>query len=111
MSAVDEIDLVHEDHRVTPSEIRDAVHAAIERCAEEHDGLVHISLVRSYLEAWQTGPQVGAAICHMVRAGRLVWTGEYAPNGNTDTRNALRPAKIYRLAPTHIRIVGGEHRP
>ena len=97
MSDVDEIDLVHEDHRVTPSEIRDAVHAAIERCAEEHDGLVHISLVRSYLEAWQTGPQVGAAICHMVRAGRLVWTGEYAPNGNTKTRNNLRPAKLYRL--------------
>ncbi|MDN6442160.1 MAG: hypothetical protein L0K30_09145, partial [Acidipropionibacterium jensenii] len=109
MSAVDEIDLVAADDRPTPTEIREAVHAAIERCAKEHGGLVHISLVRAYLEPWQTGPQVGAAICHMVRAGRLVWTGEYAPNGNTGTRNALRPAKVYRLAPTPIRIVAGEH--
>ena len=98
MPTIDEIDLVHEDHRVTPSEIRDAVHAAITRCADDHDGLVHISWVREYLEPWQTGPQVGAAICHEVRAGRLEWTGEYRANGNGKTRNRERPAKLYRAA-------------
>ena len=49
MSAVDEIDLVAADDRPTPTEIREAVHAAIERCAKEHGGLVHISMVRAYL--------------------------------------------------------------
>ena len=98
MSAVDEIDLVAADDRPTPTEIRDAVHAAILRCADEHDGLVHISWVREYLEPWQTGPQVGAAICHEVRAGRLEWTGEYRANGNGKTRNRERPAKLYRAA-------------
>lgn len=92
----DEIEITEADHRVTPTDIRAAVDAAITQ-ADAERGVVHIAKVRSLLPPWATGPQVGARINGHVRRGSLVWTGDYLPSGNAKTRNAQRPAKVYLL--------------
>lgn len=97
-NTVDEIDLTTRDFRPGSVEIRTEIHRAITTTAEAHDGLVHIADVRELLPRWATGPQVGAAICHLVRSGTLAHTGRYLPNGNARTRNRTRPAEVYRLA-------------
>lgn len=95
---VDEIDVTAADWRPTSTNIRAAIRDAIATTAATHDGLVHIADVRKLLPPWATGPQVGAAICHLVRGGTLAHTGRYLPNGNRATRNRTRPAEVYRLA-------------
>lgn len=97
-NSVDEIDLTATDLRPGPAQIRAEIRKAIAATAEAHDGLVHIADVRKLLPPWATGPQVGAAICHLVRGGTLTHTGRYLPNGNRATRNRTRPAEVYRLA-------------
>lgn len=96
-NSVDEIDLTATDHRPGPSAIRAEIRRAITVVAARTGGLVHIADVRKELAPWATGPQVGAAICHLVRSGRLAHTGRYLPNGNRATRNRTRPAEVYRL--------------
>lgn len=93
---VDEIEVTESDHSVTASDIRDAVDAAIEISDHLH-GVVHIAHIREHLPPWATGPQIGARINGHVRRGALEWTGRYAANGNTKTRNSSRPAKVYHL--------------
>lgn len=96
MKPADVIEVVERDHRVIAQDIRRAVDAAIESLY--HQGRpIHIGNIRPLLPPWATGPQVGARITGHVRRGSLVWTGEFALNGNTRTRNALRPCKVYRL--------------
>jgi|SRR5690625_5101672 len=101
---IDEIGTVERDHSVTSQEIRDAVDAAIEICDHLYSE-VHIARLREHLPEWATGPQIGARITGHVRRGSLEWTGAYAANGNRGTRNALRPAKVYRLVKA---LVDGE---
>lgn len=96
MKTIDEIDVTERDHGVTSQDIRDAVDTAIEISDHLH-GVVHIGLLREHLPEWATGPQIGARITGHVRRKSLVWTGKFAMNGNTKTRNAMRPAKVYRL--------------
>lgn len=93
---MDEIETVERDHSVTAADIRDAVDTAIEIVDHLH-GEVHIGLIREHLPNWATGPQIGARMTGHVRRKSLVWTGRFAMNGNTRTRNAMRPAKVYRL--------------
>lgn len=94
---VDAIDLTARDWRPTSVEVRAEIHRAITTTAEAHDNLVHIADIRELLPRWATGPQVGAAICALVRRGLLTHTGRYLPNGNARTRNRHRPAEVYRL--------------
>lgn len=102
---VDEIDLTAADHRRSSVEIRNEIRKAIRTTANSHDGFVHIADIRNIAPPWATGPQVGAVICHLVRAGTLAHTGRYRPNGNTRTRNRTRPAEVYRL----VRPLPEEH--
>lgn len=104
-NTVDEIDLTAADHRRSSVEIRTEIRKAIRTTANSHDGLVHIADIRKVLPPWATGPQVGAAICHLVRGGTLAHTGRYLPNGNRATRNRTRPAEVYRL----VRPLPEEH--
>lgn len=93
---IDEITVTERDHHVTAQEIRAAVDAAIEVCDHLY-GEVHIARIREHLPEWATGPQIGARITGHVRRGALKWTGAFRANGNSATRNAERPAKVYKL--------------
>lgn len=95
--AADEITYTEQDHRVTARDIRQAVDDAID-ILHAWGEPIHIGNIRPLLPAWATGPQIGARINGHVRRGSLVWTGDFALNGNTRTRNALRPCKVYTLA-------------
>lgn len=94
---VDEITFTEKDHRVVSQDIRRAVDDAIELLHTWGDP-IHIGNIRPLLPPWASGPQIGARITGHVRRGALEWTGEFALNGNTRTRNALRPCKVYRLS-------------
>lgn len=96
-NTADEIDLTATDFRPGPAAIRAEIRRAITAVAAKTGDLVHIADVRKELAPWATGPQVGAAICHLVRGGYLTHTGRYLPNGNTRTRNRTRPAEVYRI--------------
>lgn len=96
MMAADEITYTEQDHRVTAQDIREAVDGAIQALHDRGEA-IHIGNIRPLLPAWATGPQVGARMNGHVRRGSLVWTGDFALNGNTRTRNALRPCKVYEL--------------
>lgn len=96
MSRLDEISVTERDHRPTAADIRWAVDDAIETLHNAGEP-IHIGNIRPLLPAWATGPQIGARMTGHVRRGALVWTGRFAMNGNTKTRNAMRPAKVYRL--------------
>lgn len=91
----DVIDSVAADWRRTAA--RAAIRDAINRAARENDGDVHIAHVRPHLPDWIAPAMVGAVICAHVRAGRLVPSGRYAPNGGASSRNRTKPAQVYRL--------------
>ena len=95
-SVRDEIALTEADHRPHAADIRAAVDAANEALHDRGEQ-IHIGNIRPLLPPWASGPQVGARITGHVRRKALQWTGEFALNGNTRTRNALRPCKVYRL--------------
>lgn len=92
----DTIDAVASDWRRTDH--RDHIRHAINTAAREHDGQVHIADVRPLLPTWIDPHQPGAFICAQVRAGRLIPTGQYRPNGQAKSRNRTKPAQIYMLA-------------
>lgn len=94
---MDLLDVLANDVRPIDTETREALLAAVHAAAAEHDGLVSIAWIRPHLPKWAQWPGLGAFVSALVRQGVLVWTGEYTTNGNAQTRNALRPAKIYRL--------------
>lgn len=95
--ARDELDIVAADHRSTPTAIRDAVRTAVTAVAHNNHGLVSIANVRPLLPPWATGPQVGATICHLVRAGTLEPTGQFTESGDRRNRHGSRPVRVYRL--------------
>lgn len=99
----DEIEVTAADHRTVAAEIRAAVDDAVTKCAADF-GVVHAAAVRANLPPWATGPQIGARMNGLIRSGHLVWTGGFELNGNTKTRNALRPCKVYRL----VKPIGGD---
>lgn len=92
----DAIELTERDWRPLAADIRAAVDAAIESLHDQGRP-IHIGNIRPLLPPWASGPQVGARITGHVRRRSLVWTGAYAANGNTRTRNSQRPCKVYRL--------------
>ena len=93
---LDEIDAVAADHRRATH--RDHIRRAINLVARENDGYVHIADVRPLLPLWINPRQPGAYICAQVRMGRLIRTGDYRPNGQTESHNRTKPAQVYRLA-------------
>lgn len=96
MTGRDEIELTEADHRVTAQDIRAAADEAIQ-ALHANGSPIHIGTIRPLLPEWATGPQIGARMNGHVRRGVLQWTGQFAFNGNTRTRNALRPCKVYTL--------------
>ena len=92
----DVLDAVAADHRRVTH--RDHIRRAINLVARENDGLVHIADVRPLLPTWLAPYTIGAFICWQVRAGRLIPTGDYRPNGQHKSRNRTKPAQVYRLA-------------
>lgn len=92
----DEIALTEKDWRPGSADIRAAVDRAIDLLHSRGEP-IHIGNIRPLLPPWAAGPQVGARMNGHVRRGALVWTGEFALNGNSKTRNALRPCKVYAL--------------
>lgn len=96
-TAPDELDVVHSDWRPSARDDRAAIYDAIERTAANNDGHVHIADVRAHLERDVDPHRIGAAICHLVRAGVLVGTGQFRDNGNHRSRNRTRPAEIRYL--------------
>jgi len=94
----DEIDAVAADWRPSRRADRAAIRAAVTACAAANKGYVHIADVREHLAGDLNDPhQLGAQMTALVREGHLRWVGKYRPNGNGKTRNAERPAKLYRL--------------
>lgn len=94
---MDVLDAIAADDRPIGRDTRAAVEEAVKAAAAEHDGLVTIAWIRPHLPEWCTWQGLGAYVSALVRVGTLEWTGDFALNGNAKTRNALRPAKIYRL--------------
>ncbi len=94
----DEIDAVATDWRPSRVESREAVRVAIMRAANEHRGLVHAADVRELLPPWVNPSQVGAVTCRLVRAGYLVRTGRFRPNGQEASRNRTKRSEVRRLA-------------
>ena len=92
----DVIDTVAADWR--RANARNAIRAAINQAAREHDGEVHIANVRPLLPDWIAPPMIGAVTCALVRARHLTPTGHYAPNGDGTNRNRTKAAQIYYLA-------------
>lgn len=94
---MDLLDVLANDVRPIDTETREALLDAVRAAAREHDGLVSIAWIRPHLPEWAQWPGLGAFVSALVRQGTLVWTGQFTLNGNTKTRNALRPAKVYRF--------------
>lgn len=94
---MDSIDITAADWRPSRVSARAAIRAAVEVVAGSHDGLVHIADVRPLIPKWADPHQVGAIVCALVRQGVLERTGDYRPNGGGKSRNALKPAAVYRL--------------
>ena len=95
--STDALTVVATDWRPSRVEARRAIRLAI-LLAQDADGHVHIADFRHLLPSWIDGHQIGAFICHQVRAGRLVPTGRYRPNGDEGNRNRTKPAQVYRIA-------------
>ncbi len=93
----DELDIVAADHRVIARDSRAAILDAIETAAAENDGLVSANTIRPLLPEWARGPQFGATVCHLVRSGRLEWTGDFVLSGDARNRHQHTPVKQYRL--------------
>ena len=92
----DVIDTVAADWR--RANARNAIRAAINQAAREHDGEVHIANVRPPLPDWIAPSLIGAYMCALVRGRHLIPTGHYAPNGDGANRNFTKAAQIYHLA-------------
>ena len=94
----DEIDAVAADWRPSRVADREVILDAITACAAANKGYVHVADVREHLARELNDPhQLGAVVTTLVRSKHLRWTGKTRANGNTKTRNAERPAKLYRL--------------
>jgi len=94
---IDEIDAVAADWRPSRVADREVIRAAITACAAMNGGYVHIRDVRDHLERDLNDPhQLGAQLTALRRSEHLVQVG-WRPNGNRKTRNASRPAPLYRL--------------
>jgi len=93
----DEIDAVAHDWRPSRVESREAIRLAILRAAGDEGGLVHAATVRKHLPAWVNPQQVGATVCALVRAGYLIPTGHYRPNGQEQSRNRTKASPVRRL--------------
>ena len=93
----DELDAVFTDWRPSRVESREAIRKAVMRAAADHRGLVHAATVRENLPPWVAPAQIGGAVCGWVRMGYLVETGRLLPNGQTESRNRTKVAKVRRL--------------
>ena len=90
---------VHADHLPNRVESRALIREAVHEVARRHGGRVHIAWVRPLVPTYARGPQLGASLRIWTRAGLLVPTGEFLPNGDPSTkaRNAAKPAPVKRL--------------
>ena len=97
MTALDHPAIVHADWRPGAEQDRAAIYAAIQAAADENGGMVHIADVRRHLTREVNPVRIGAAFCHLVRAGVLVGTGRYLPNGGHGSRNRTKPSEVRLL--------------
>jgi hypothetical protein len=70
---------------------------AIEAAAADRHGLVHITGIRRHLPATVSPAYIGATVNRLARRGVLTKTGRYEPNAGAASRNASKPAPVWRL--------------
>lgn len=76
---------------------REQIRLAVMAAAADRRGLVHIAAVRRHLPQSVAPRYLGASMNRLVRRGFLVPTSRYEPNGDAHSRNASKPAPVYRL--------------